>query len=910
MPRGQRAVYSANRPQVRILVPLSRTLSMIADTIRSRLDDDDDDASSPPLDMSPPGPSQPHGSNSTLAGPPRGPGSMTINVPLPGNSISVGNSDDSGNTIMASPSGERGNMTINVPLPGNSISVGDGDTTFNDGSDPPANRRTRSPTPAHTTNSSSSQTDSPVDGPRSSGPCNVSTRMSSSSDEIIIDNNFDSADTVHQHIGPFGVCTAVTASSTADDSTTQRMMNEWVSALRKMTSSCSGPSTADAGGDNTNNTTSNTITNTMIVNSSPAHSTSNTMIQAMGSSEGGNNTTIVTNSSGQSEEDNSAAFPSVSAYRRILGLVDKYTVRHFSRQIQIPSTLCNILTKSIGYHTTCTLEEPHLLTSSGRIVAQGLKPHTKLHPLHALTIRYVHTMVNNAATVLGQHVAILDVERLHGFVRHLFPSQDLDEILTFFENFDNKLPPDNLALLFATLTVGTLHKSSFTEGTFELATTFFEQSTQYTNDYTGPPTFDTVLTLFFHHIYLLHVGATDRVRAVINRAIQVAHDLDFNGKCPETPNIGRLNEVHVYLLLCNVDLYCAMCFTTTLRISKKEYPSHLFEPLLESRPSLRTVVDLIMRNGSVVENLDIIQSYDRKAEMHRLETSIGRVFANAGPVKRPVTPEAAVDAMARGHFSWVRLCLAASFLPSESRWVQSINTCVRSAQMILETYFTFVEPVVTATVLHFQQSDPPPEGPVTLAALSSVPSSSVMPSTWRQVQRIVTSSLVMFYAYWHGECSEAEVTRFTAMALLLLERHEARWEEALDGARGLIQDLTVLCDIHVERVVQTLFPSANTNGGCMLLATMFRRSVREQPLKSWRTEAARDEAMVAVDVAAANHNSCTLVICPRASRMPWQPSQWKVQPDDRGFLAAIFTSSTDLGLVGAMPMYRIRDFWM
>lgn len=110
---------------------------------------------------------------------------------------------------------------------------------------------------------------------------------------------------------------------------------------------------------------------------------------------------------------------------------------------------------------------------------------------------------------------------------------------------DTGLPLENLALLFATLACISAYK-----GDLSLATTSFELSVQFSNDFTDKPTFDTVTTLLLHHIYLLHIGATGRIRIVIDRAIQVAHDLDFNRESSGEPNVRAL---HLYLILCYVD---------------------------------------------------------------------------------------------------------------------------------------------------------------------------------------------------------------------------------------------------------------------------------------------------------------------------------------------------------------------
>ncbi|OQV04845.1 hypothetical protein CLAIMM_09667 isoform 2 [Cladophialophora immunda] len=525
------------------------------------------------------------------------------------------------------------------------------------------------------------------------------------------------------------------------------------------------------------------------------------------------------------------------AFVIVLRLVSEYTVEHFA------------------YQTKCTLEEPKPQASRGQSLLQRLQPKTDIHCLQSLTFQTITELVSEAPLALGQHFEILDVNRVLGFVRHLFPSGCSKETLMAINSYDTTSPLDSLALLFATLACPSMQKGSLT-----LATTFFELSVQFTNDFTGQPTFDTVMTLFLHHIYLLHVGATSRIRAVIDRAIQIAHDLDFNRESNDRMN--RVQELHLYLILCYVDQYCAMSFNSPTRIRPTDYSTQLFRPLIETHP-----------------RLDVL----------RIETSIGRICAKAGPVKPSVDPDSTLEALVRIHFFWLRLCLRASCLTSEQSWVPSISICLRAAQMLLNTYYTLLVPQMTELQrpgsVRSSDSHRPQDGGI-----------SGMPSTWRQVQRTVTSGLVMFYAYWHGECSQAEIAQSTAITLLLLKHHRTRWQQHLNGACSLIQDLARICDVQIEGAVRILIPDLSPEEHIAMIESLFERFVSEDD----------HDGQPAAEFGGETLALGTTSMPPRMSR---RPLQWNPEVDDPDLLACVFDSSTDLGLFGAMPSLEHINFW-
>ncbi|OAP59572.1 hypothetical protein AYL99_06870 [Fonsecaea erecta] len=555
------------------------------------------------------------------------------------------------------------------------------------------------------------------------------------------------------------------------------------------------------------------------------------------------------------------------AFVIVLRLVNEYTAEHF------------------GYQTKCTLEEPKPQASRGQSILQRLQPKTDIHCLQDLTYETITELVSEAPNALGQHAEILDVNRVLGFVRHLFPSCCSNETPLAINNYDTASPLDSLALLFATLACPSVQKGSLT-----LATTFFELSVQFANDFTGQPTFDTVITLFLHHIYLLHIGATSRIRAVIDRAIQIAHDLEFNRESSEGPQ--RVQELHLYLILCYVDQYCAMSFNSPTRIRPTDYSTQLFRPLIEAHPRLSAVVELVKINGKVIEHLQ--RSQGQISDVLRIETSIGRICAKAGPVKPSVDPDTTLEALVRIHFFWLRLCLRASFLTSEQSWVPSINICLRAAQMLLNTYFILLAP----QIMKLQRPDSARSNDGSRTQDGVI---SGMPSTWRQVQRTVTSGLVMFYAFWHGECSQAEIAQSTAITLLLLKHHSTRWQQHLDGPSGLIQDLTRICDVQIDGAVRALLPDLSPEEQSAMLQSLF-----ERPVRAGDHDHDHDGQAAATEFDGEALGVGTASIPPRMSR---QPLQWNPEVDDPDLLACVFDSSTELAMFGAMPSLEHINFW-
>lgn len=228
----------------------------------------------------------------------------------------------------------------------------------------------------------------------------------------------------------------------------------------------------------------------------------------------------------------------------------------------------------------------------------------------------------------------------------------------------------------------------------------------------------------------------------------------------------------------------------------------------------------------------------------------------------------------------LRLSLRASHLTSDQAWVSSISICVRAAQTLLNSYFNLLTPQLT----RMQRPEL-----LCLNAGHRLNDAVIsgMPSTWRQVQRIVTSSLVVFYAYWHGECSQSEIAQSTAITLLLLKLYSTRWQQYLDSPRILVQDLTRICDVQIEGAVKSLIPNLSAEDYSKMLRSLFERF----PKKDYND--GQNDAQVDRSVLSGG----TTWTAPRLLRQ----NLWNPAVDEPYLLADVFDSSTELDLFGIMP---------
>lgn len=170
-------------------------------------------------------------------------------------------------------------------------------------------------------------------------------------------------------------------------------------------------------------------------------------------------------------------------------------------------------------------------------------------------------------------------------------------------------------------------------------------------------------------------------------------------------------------------------------------------------------------------------------------------------------------------YSRSRIMLRAPLLLSGDYWLSSVCICVRAAQMLLCTYLRILRPglrVLANTAL-------PAVGDQLKRELLEATS---VPSTWRQVRRITTSALVVFYAFWRGEASHDEAGEAAATAALLLEFERTRWGSAIDEARKTIRDLSNLSGLDMYHYLEKIL---HKDGDEYLAIVLNRILESEQP---------------------------------------------------------------------------------
>jgi hypothetical protein len=85
------------------------------------------------------------------------------------------------------------------------------------------------------------------------------------------------------------------------------------------------------------------------------------------------------------------------------------------------------------------------------------------------------------------------------------------------------IPLDHLALAFATLALGDFPNLVDAE-----LVAFLDLSMCCTENYAGKSTFELAITLLIQHACILRTATSNRSRALIIHAVQVAHDLGIN----------------------------------------------------------------------------------------------------------------------------------------------------------------------------------------------------------------------------------------------------------------------------------------------------------------------------------------------------------------------------------------------
>lgn len=180
-----------------------------------------------------------------------------------------------------------------------------------------------------------------------------------------------------------------------------------------------------------------------------------------------------------------------------------------------------------------------------------------------------------------------------------------------------------------------------------------------------------------------------------------------------------------------------------------------------------------------------------------------------------------------------RLKLRAPGLSEHASWLPSLCICVHAAEGVLTTYLQLYRPILVALLERNNVQRPAKHD-------SSDPIVGKLPTTWRQVKRIMISAFVIVIAYWHGEMIHEEASRYMAMARLLLEYPRWRWGENLNEASKTLVEISNLCDFKLRDQMETLLPGA---AGKFLSSSACQPQFETAPLEATNGFAAHPQAM-------------------------------------------------------------------
>ncbi|THV78572.1 hypothetical protein D6D29_07568 [Aureobasidium pullulans] len=448
----------------------------------------------------------------------------------------------------------------------------------------------------------------------------------------------------------------------------------------------------------------------------------------------------------------------------IIWLINSYTKIHFDFEVQLE------------------LQEPE---RKKVLSLEPLQSHEGFSRTTSVTFAKASQVFSTASDSLGYYAQIVDLPSALNVLAKILPPGIVADMTGVDRNWT--LPPLDLALSFAILACLLVSTRDTSESSY-----YFELSIYWINEHAGGQTIDLVVIHLFHHLYALRTGSSNRSRATVDQAIQVAHDLSLHQKTSD------VHASYVYLILCFTDQYCAMSHACMTRIKASNLELENFHPLLEEHPELRPVVNMVQLNGKIIERL-----YDGEStgmeEVVDIEQDIVQARSERSSKVRSSddTPEAQFESLVSINMYWLRVLLRIPLLASSRGWLSSISVGVRGAQMILLEYYEIVSKRQTVTANN--------------ASSCSYKSNStgrhILPSTWRQVCRIMTSCLILFYAFWHMELSHAELSQFVAKTLVLLHGHSLRWGESLDNMKTTLRELSALCNIDIQGSLEELLPN-------------------------------------------------------------------------------------------------------
>ncbi|KAJ6078407.1 hypothetical protein N7467_008160 [Penicillium canescens] len=198
-------------------------------------------------------------------------------------------------------------------------------------------------------------------------------------------------------------------------------------------------------------------------------------------------------------------------------------------------------------------------------------------------------------------------------------------------------------------------------------------------------------------------------------------------------------------------------------IKPTDYDPVIFEPLRLTTPVLGNLVELVALNGKVLDKMH--NSPLTYENVIGLESVIGKACFTLGqPLPNNPCNEEGFEArcvnLAHVHMFWLRIMLRTPFLLSSEHWLPSLSIYIHAAQMLLSVYFNILGPAIQVIA--------PAYSPAIDREWKCSFKVNQLPPTWRQVRRIMTSVLIVFYAYWYGEVSYDEAGRACARSIISL----------------------------------------------------------------------------------------------------------------------------------------------
>lgn len=197
------------------------------------------------------------------------------------------------------------------------------------------------------------------------------------------------------------------------------------------------------------------------------------------------------------------------------------------------------------------------LQEPGRKKVLSLEPlqsHEGFSRTTSVTFAKASQVFSTASDSLGYYAQIVDLPSALNVLAKILPPGTVADMTGVDRNWT--LPPLDLALSFAILACLLVSTRDTSESSY-----YFELSIYWINEHAGGQTIDLVVIHLFHHLYVLRTGSSNRSRATVDQAIQVAHDLSLHQKTSD------VHASYVYLILCFTDQYVTRDRTVSTRRS-------------------------------------------------------------------------------------------------------------------------------------------------------------------------------------------------------------------------------------------------------------------------------------------------------------------------------------------------------